>query len=803
MSFQSRQEPASTFLLLVLFFVSGATTLVYEISWTRQLGLLFGHTVLAGSVVLASLFMGLAVGYGFGGWLSTSSRKLRLFGLLEIVAASWAVCVPWLINALHSPSLLPWISSEQVAWQSFSRAVVGIGLTLPAAIALGATLPLMSELLTRVSGCGTRAATIGYAWNTAGAMFGTLICTYWLLVNVGVSRSSYLAAGVAMVAGAVAVSLSGRMENGAKDCGSQLASDRPLLSRLRVSIVFAIAALSGFVTLALEILYTRLFSLVFHNSTYTFGNVVAVFLLSLAIGATLVAVIQRRVRPEAILFWSGIGAAACMCLSLTMFVHWTQLDYFRAGGSFLSHLVAAFALVIAVVIGPTTFCGMIFPATWKLLARDHSVGRSVGWLAMLNAIGGGMGALTASFLLLPKVGLWIGFSVQLGILGIVAVLAGLLAAPGLLRGQHFVSLVAVFAVCLGFSRLSEGWSRLGLARGEVLVKRRESAYGWIDVTRDQESDHPNYIRQNLHYRLGGSEAIRERRQAHLPLLLHPDPKQVLFLGMGTGVTAAGATEHPEVESIEIVELIPDVILAAQDLGIRNSHVLDDARVRVTSDDARHFLLGAENRYDVIVSDLFVPWESETGYLYTREHYETCAARLASDGLFCQWLPLYQLGKREFAMIADTFASIFPEPTLWWVQLDPDRPIVGLIGSPEALTVRADTLRRRMDRLRLARNRDDPQLESVEDVQMAFMGVWQLQNPDQLNHDEYPRVEFWTPESLMQGKLLKGARLAELFDTLLARLPSPSSSHDLREPLFDTESLDRSHQTQRFLLFGEP
>lgn len=199
---------ASPLPLYLLFFVSGATTLVYEISWTRQAGLLFGHTVLAGSVVLASLFFGLAIGYSVGGRLSASGNSLRWFGVCEIAAAAWAVCVPTLLSVLQSQAIVAWMSSESIAWQFASRASIGMLLLLPATVALGATLPLMSQALARVSDQPTRRAAIGYALNTLGAMAGTLVCTYLLLVRVGVSQSSYLAAAVGMLAGAIAIAMS-------------------------------------------------------------------------------------------------------------------------------------------------------------------------------------------------------------------------------------------------------------------------------------------------------------------------------------------------------------------------------------------------------------------------------------------------------------------------------------------------------------------------------------------------------------------------------------------------------------------
>lgn len=802
--------------LFSLFFVSGATTLVYEVSWTRQTGLLFGHTVLAGSVVLASLFLGLAIGYSLGGRISSSGKPLLWFGVCEIAAAAWAVCVPALLSVLQSRTIVAWTSSESVAWQFASRAGIGVMLLLPATIALGATLPLMSQALARASIHQARIAAIGYAINTVGAMVGTLVCSYLLLVRVGVARSSYVAAFVGMLAGVIAIALSRTHDTKVVETFAPAPPVEALgefrygrrngkpSHGIRTSVGLTIAAISGFTTLALEILYTRLFSLVFHNSTYTFGNVIAVFLLALAVGAALVAMLMHRVEPDTILFWCGIAAAVSCCLCLALFVNITRLQYFVSGETFTGHLLRGFALVFAYVMLPVTICGMILPATWQSLATSHSTGRVVGTLAMVNAVGAASGSLAASFILLPTIGLWGGFLVIAGMLLLIAAMS-LLLEPNQPYSMKWRSAIIVSALLcvLGVGFASTSWSLLGRDRDEVLLTRRESAYGWIDVTRSKNRE-AWYIRQNLHYRLGGTgeEAMRERRQARLPMLLHPDPKHVLFLGMGTGVTAAGAIQHPETKTIEVVELIADVTAAAKELGHRNDLVLEDDRVHVTTDDARHFLLGTNERFDVIVSDLFVPWESETGYLYTIEHYAASADRLGERGLFCQWLPIYQMGHREFTMIADTFATVFPETTLWWGNMNPSKPIIGLVGSRQPVRLDQQVLASRLVELNQQSKGNDRQLATVDDFLLASIGAWRNQPPSILNTDEYPRVEFWTPQSLMAGNLLREQSFAKFYEEVLSKLPPANLAKESTTHLYSEAEIARGRQTQRFLLFGQ-
>jgi spermidine synthase len=312
----------------------------------------------------------------------------------------------------------------------------------------------------------------------------------------------------------------------------------------------------------------------------------------------------------------------------------------------------------------------------------------------------------------------------------------------------------------------ERWAAPG---DENLVRRWDSAYGRVDVVRGRNG--VLKVRQNMHYRFGttGADAPRAERQAHLPLLLHPRPAEVLFLGLGTGVTAAGALPHPEVERVTVVELVPEVLEAARLLAPANRGVVDHARVEVRADDARHFLLAADRRFDVIVSDLFVPWESETGYLYTVEHYRAARGRLNAGGLFCQWLPVYQLGPRELELIADSFAAVFPDSSLWWGHLDARRPIVALVGGDGPVVADAGAVEGRLRRLWEAVPVDD-EIRTARYVFDRYLGHWLPRRPDRLNTDEHPRVEFSTPVSHRSHALLSGDALRRYYDDVLARLP---------------------------------
>jgi spermidine synthase len=521
---------------------------------------------------------------------------------------------------------------------------------------------------------------------------------------------------------------------------------------------WSVAALSGFGTLGLEVLYTRLFSLVFHNSTYTFGVVVAVFLAGLAIGAALVAVVGQRVSQRSLIAAGCVFGAVAVAGSVVVFVRWTGFDYFTAGDGFAAYFVGAIWLVAVVVLPPTILLGMTLPALFTTQS-----GRTLGSLAAANTAGSVAGALAAGFLFVPTLGLWATFALFVILFGFAGVVL-LLRLRGAAWGVTVTtSLAVVLAAVIVESAPAQGTH----GQQEELVRRWESAYGWIDVTRTTKTGALR-VRQNLHYRHGSTtNAIREYRQGRLPLLMHARPTEVAFLGLGTGLTAAPIIADREVRNAVVVELIPEVVEAARLLSDANLGVVDHPKVQLHMGDARHFLRRTDRRFDVIVADLFVPWESRSGYLYTVEFYEAARRRLKPGGHFCQWLALYQFGQAEFELVANSFAAVFPNVTLWWGQIDGRFPIVALIGSdrdlsPEHLNNRLQTP--------ASFGGHDPELASPSDLAGLYLGRW-LPNPSrQLNTDEHPFLEFTAPLNQQSGRRLSGQPLLLYFDEVLAELP---------------------------------
>lgn len=787
-------------LVYLLFFFSGAAGLIYEISWARQIGLLFGHTVHAAAVVLAAYFAGMAIGY----WLAGRSaarlqRPLLGYGIAEIAVAFWALVTPVCFMLLQQPAMASLLNHPQVEVQTAIRVLVALLVLLPATVALGMTLPFVAQHLSPAYRSALRRIPLAYALNTTGAVAGVLVATFVLILFVGVTASSYLAAAISGACGVAACMLAMRNKvpvqvlnahgSGARDSATVRACIEPTW--------YWLAALSGAGTLGLQVLYTRAFALVLHNSTYTFGIVVALFLISLAIGGVLVARFGNRFDQRVVALASAAGAAA-ISVSAVVFFQATGLEYFNPGGGFPRYIAGVAGMGALVIIPPVVILGIILPYTWLAVGSGRQgSGSAVGRLTAVNTVAAAIGSLLTSFVLLPMMGLWACFV----LFAAIYLITSLVLFSRVYSWQRLaVTGVIMFAIIVTNYHLTQRPVSGASIQGQE-VESWVTPYGFLGVTEDPDT-HTLTLTQNLHYQLGNSSGARgELRQGHLPLLLHPEPNNVLFLGLATGITASAALLHPGVEQIKVVELIPEVVEAAKHFEAFNQDIVNHSRVQVITNDARHYLYASDRRFDVIVSDLFVPWHSQTGYLYTVEHYRIARQRLAPGGLYCQWLPLHQLGPDELALIADSFATAFPYTTVWRGGSSARRPLLALVGSDQPLQLDESVLQQRVKSIASQAVQPDPLLDDTRDVLKLYVGDWVVQRDDLLNTDEHPRVEFLAPVSHRNELRLTKGRLRQYYRAVFDQMPVTNLAYF---PSGNEQEIDltagRTSQAQRLKLW---
>ena len=708
--------------LWLCFTVSGAAALALEMLWMRSASLVLGQTAVTTSTVLACYFAGLGIGAASG--RAVQRKAVIVYGLLELGVAGGALWSLVVFHLLRSDTPERWLAATGIAGRAAAVAVA----ILPATICLGATLPALGQVLARHSP-GRRGGLL-YGLNTLGGAAGIAAAGFGLPAAVGVRASYAIAAAASALAGAAALLCSGD-ETAAPTRRSAATAAAPSRARLRL-----LAAGAGAIGLGLEVLWTRLLAQVLHNSVYSFSAIALVFVLALALGAALAALLLRRLSPAAI---AG-GALACAALGTVagawIFVRGTDgLAYFgmeRGLGEYLLRIVA----LAAVTAGPAALAsGTVLPALWAEWGGSNGAARPLGDLASANTIGGVAGAVAAGFVAIPAIG--VRASLLVAAVGYAVLADAAMGSRSRLRPLAWLALL--IAVIADPMRMPLVHLRPG---AESLQQTLEGASGIVTVV-DDEGD--LQMRLDNFYLLGGSQAaVNERRLGLVPLLLHPSPQRAAFIGLATGITASAAPALG-VERTTVIEVVPEVAAAARS-AFRpwNGGLLDRRDVDLVLDDGRHYLASRRDQFDVIVSDLFVPWHAGAGNLYSREMYETVRRRLAPGGLFCQWLPLYQLTREEFAMIAHTFQSVFPHTQLWRAGFFPNRPVVALVGQLSNRVVDLEQVSRRLDRMPAWAR--DPLLAAPRGLVMLYAGDLggDLFAAAPLNTDDRPRLEFLAP-----------------------------------------------------------
>jgi spermidine synthase len=743
-------------ILWLCFTLSGAAALALEMLWMRSTALVLGQTAATTATVLACYFSGLGLGAAAGRGIRR--RAVRTYGVLELGAAAGALWSVGVFHVLAGAGAQHWLVAGGPLVRSAAVAVA----VLPATLCLGATLPALGQAL--AAGAVGRRGGLLYALNTLGGVVGIIAAGFGLPALIGVRASYGAAAAASAVAGAVALMVGRQRTAVLAQAPVASATYSASVSRARLRVV---AAGTGALGLGLEVLWTRLFAQVLHNSVYSFSAIALVFLIAIAAGATLAALAQRRVAPVSIACAALIAAAVATLTGFWLFVRYTDgLTYFGMESGLGEYVVRIVGLA-TLTAGPAAFAsGVVLPALWGAWGGHDGAARPLGDLTAANTFGGITGALAAAFVALPMLGLR---GALLAVAVTYVVFADMLA-PQHSRWRPF-AYAALFAVVLA-NPMRAPLVHL-LPDREALRATIEGPDGIVTVV---EADGDLQLRLDNYYVLGGTAAAtNERRLGLLPLLLHPAPHRVAFVGLATGITAS-AGPALGVDETTVVELVPQVAAAARaHFAAWNGHLFDRRDVRVVVDDGRRYLAASQKQFDVIVSDLFIPWHAGAGSLYSREMYETVAQRLAPGGLFCQWLPLYQLTRDEFDMIVHTFLTVFPHVGLWRADFYPNRPVVGLVGQFTPQPVDLTRIGERLERLPAWS--EDPLLTTPRALAMLSAGplspVADLFAATPLNTDDQPLLEFNAPRltrinAAGDKDWFTGQALATFYDMLAAR-----------------------------------
>lgn len=748
----SRSPASAGFLALAT--LSGFAGLGYEIVWTWMLALQLGHDITAALSVITAFFAGLALGgLLLGARAARSTRPDRWYAGLELAMGAWAVALVFLLPAIGrlAPGLLG--TDPAPAWRWTVALLLPAVILLPATACMGATLPALVAMLTRRGGQG--AVSTAYAANTGGAVAGTLLATFVIAPALGFTATLLLLAAVNALCAAGAI----RLGPGGRGVAMPVpALAAPCLGdRRRLATLLA----TGLLGVGYEVLAIRVLGQLLENTVYTFACLLSAYLLGTAAGAAL----QRHLPPG-----RGSGtvldqlltatAAACLAGTLVLFrADWIALQlrawlpFTEAGGIAAELLLGAAALLL-----PAVGMGALFGHLGQ--ESMHRPG-GIGWAAGANTLGAALAPVLFGVLVLPGAGAKVG-------LALVALGYAALARPRGWRGWAGAAVPALGATALLLAPVRLTFVRV--PPGGAVVAEVEGVTAAVAVVRDRAGDH--VLQVNSHFRQGGTATVRaDRRLAYLPLLLHPAPGRALFLGLGTGVTLAAAADQPGL-TLDGVELVPEILpllplfsQAAGDLAAKPGVHLHVA-------DARSWVRATQDRYDLVVADLYYPAVDGAGALYTREHFEAIRSRLAPGGVFCQWLPLHQISLETMRLIARTFLQAFPDGSAWIANLSVETPLVALVGSTGPVRYERGWFDRRLRdpalRARLRENGLAGDLGLFGLFLADAGGLARFAGPGPVNTDDRPLVTFQAPAAAYAMREAPAARIADLVGLLQPR-----------------------------------
>jgi spermidine synthase len=656
----------------LLLIISGTAALIYQVLWIKQLTLIVGVDVYAVTTGVSAFFAGLALGGLFlGRWADRVTRPLRLYAVLEIGVALVGVLMT--IALARSAALFATLEAHSavLAW-GLVFLMVGAGPFL-----MGGTLPAMVRSLgltaDRIGAGGGRV----YAANTAGAVFGALVCAFLLIPVFGIQGSALVAAGMGLLAATGALWLD-RFASPATLVQRQ-SNPAPLAKSGTVAILFY--AIAGGLALGYEVVWSQSVVQFMSTRSFAFSVVLATYLSGLAIGAALVARWIDRARDPWGLFGLLVGAAGLVAvLEVSLLGRWlpalqTLVDHaaFSLTDSRLIGMCARFAIAAAyIVFLPTLLLGAAFPTALKLIVDSGHIGRDVGKVIALNTLGGIVGTGITGFVLVPQFGL----VTTLAILAMTAAVLGLLAsargASGVRSARWATVAVAVAAVATTVltptDRLA---SLLAHERGGRLVFYDEGKGGTVAVL-EQRAGQKQFRRLYIQGVSNTGDAMPSLRymrlQALLPLVVHTgEPKSALVIGLGTGITSGALLRFPGLERRVVAELLPEVLRAAANFK-GNFGATTNPNLDIRLRDGRRELLSNPQTYDLITLEPPPPSAAGVVNLYSSDFYVLARARLRPGGIVAQWLPLPTQNDEDTRSLVRSFLDVFPHASLWTTEL---------------------------------------------------------------------------------------------------------------------------------------
>ncbi len=792
--------------ILLLFFCSGATALIYEVIWSKYLSLLFGSTIQAQTVVLAVFMGGLALGNKlFSRYADRAPKPLVIYGGIEIAIGLFAFLFSTLYKlaadlfAFCGAKLLDH-SGELLLLKGFLGAALLLGPTL----LMGGTLPILAAWLQNWTPDPGRRSARFYSTNSFGAVCGAGVAGFFLVPQFGMSMSIKMAGLVNVLAGLIAIGIGWRQTIPLVASDKRSSPPNPAPHRAAItSNLFRwgclLVALTGGISMGLEVLASRFLCLIFGASLQVFAIVLMAFILGIGCGSAAIASTRRRPWPKettAIVLLLGaalwIGLLVFNIENLAALYLYAQSGLQRTSVGYFYHQFFA-GLVSIIVLGlPAAALGSVLAVWIRESETANMLGEHVGRLLTWNTLGAVAGVLLTGFVLMPVIGLRGAFAVVALVLTVAAVITALATRRRIaaVAGAGIGVLVAWMAatgdgdwrdvLSIGIFRLSDVEfiqkgaslrSYMEVWRENVrLLFYEDAADATVSVQRAKSSDGGEQTILSINGKpdasAGDNPGIADTSTqillAQLPLMVKPESKDVFCFGMGSGVTAGSVLGYP-IEHLTVAENCAPVLRAVKLFERWNHGVATNNRARIVREDARTVLNLEQKKYDVIISEPSNPWMSGVGSVFSHEFYQLAASRLKPGGMMAQWFHLYEMDDDTLNLALRTFGSVFPYLEIWDVG---DADVV-LLGSSQSWESGPEVFRRA---LALGGPRHDLELiglttpESILARQFASQQTaFAVAGPGPIQSDDLPVLEYSAPRAFYMYQVRHGVVRLQHYD----------------------------------------
>lgn len=776
-------------IIAILFILSGAAALMYQIVWFRYFALFLGNTTYAQATVLATFMGGLAIGAWLWGRRADKSRNpLAVFAWLEIAIAIYCFLYPFILDVVRSVFISTVISlglRSDGGTVLFMKLIVSISTILLPTVLMGGTLPVLVKFISRRIEESGRNVAILYFLNSFGAVVGSVLAGFFMVRIIGLQATIFSAASLDLIVGISALLLL-RIAQRIPEFDSQSnASDVQYptytFTDTQIRVAVLVAGLSGLAAMVYEVAWVRMLIPVLGSSTYSFSLMLVAFISGITVGSWLFSVIHHRIKNLfGFLVVCQLGIVLAMVLTLPQygripFYFWHVAHVLsRSEITYPIYLSFQFAFGFIIMFIPTLFMGMTLPVVSRIASRDIKVlGSSVGNVFSVNTIGTVVGSLAAGLALIPLIGVksTIEFAIAVNLLCGLAILYYDTVRRRLIKQVYAVGAFA--AVILYFSVAPQWNYSVSLT----------SVFRQINRSAEPPSRYSEFLAQRIprdiyYYKEGTTATVAvvggsdERTRilivngkpdasnmgdmptqvldGQIPMMLHPGADSVLVIGLGSGVTAGSVLTHP-IRHLDIVEISPEVVEASEHFNDVNNEPFQDPRTTVYIDDALSFMKLTRHKYDVIISVPSNPWIAGIGNLYTIEFFEEARKKMRPGGLMVQWFHTYEMDDETLQLVLRTFHSVFPHITVWQT-LSTD---IVIVGSEEKVVPDFNRMKERFTDEKIARDLaridifDLPTLLSIQI--MTEKHVAEYAGEGLLNTENIPYLEYWAPRAFFVNR----------------------------------------------------